>query len=93
MRLPTEASALQEYVESLLGKKLASSDLSVGRVKMTWLRSHFDTIRGDVDDVIVEKHYRAYNMDYFDSCIFADRSSAYAHLFFLTLLEDNGPDR
>ncbi|CAN1800546.1 Serine/threonine-protein phosphatase 7 long form homolog [Linum perenne] len=44
MRLPNEILALQEYVESLLGRKLVISNMSIGRVKMTWLRSHFDTI-------------------------------------------------
>ncbi|CAN1125288.1 Serine/threonine-protein phosphatase 7 long form homolog [Linum perenne] len=35
MRLPTEASALHEYVESLLGRKPTIFDLSASRVKMT----------------------------------------------------------
>ncbi|CAN1137113.1 Serine/threonine-protein phosphatase 7 long form homolog [Linum perenne] len=88
MRLTTEALVLQEYVESLLGRKHTISDLSVGRVKMTWLRSHFGTIKGDVDDVTVEKYCRAYIIDFFGSYIFIDPSGAYAHLFFLPLLED-----
>ncbi|CAN1798207.1 Protein MAIN-LIKE 2 [Linum perenne] len=79
---------LQKYVETLLGKKPDGADLSGGRVKMTWLRSHFGTIRGDADEETVEQHCRAYIMDFFGSCIFADLSGAYAHLFFLPLLED-----
>ncbi|CAN1192028.1 Protein MAIN-LIKE 2 [Linum perenne] len=55
---------------------------------MTWLRSHFGTIRGDADDQTIEQHCRAYIMDFFGSRIFADRSGSYAHLFFLPLLED-----
>ncbi|CAN1178697.1 hypothetical protein LINPERPRIM_LOCUS37033 [Linum perenne] len=88
MRLPTEASALQEYVGSLLGRKPTISDLSAGRVNLTWLRNHFGTIRGDADDVTVEKHCRADIIDFFGICIFADRSGSYVHLLFLPLLED-----
>ncbi|CAN1156411.1 Protein MAIN-LIKE 2 [Linum perenne] len=54
---------------------------------MTWLRSHFGTIRGDADDQTIEQHCRAYILDFFGSCIFADRSGSYTHLFFLPLLE------
>ncbi|CAN1314260.1 Protein MAINTENANCE OF MERISTEMS [Linum perenne] len=36
----------------------------------------------------IEQHCRAYILDFFGSCIFADRSGAYVHLFFLPLLED-----
>ncbi|CAN1159687.1 Serine/threonine-protein phosphatase 7 long form homolog, partial [Linum perenne] len=35
-RLSTVDSDLQTYVEELLGKKPSTSDLSAGRVKMTW---------------------------------------------------------
>ncbi|CAN1127227.1 Protein MAIN-LIKE 2 [Linum perenne] len=55
---------------------------------MTWLRNHFGTIRGDADPQTIEQHCRAYNMDFFGSCIFADRSGSHAPLFFLPLLED-----
>ncbi|CAN1172073.1 Serine/threonine-protein phosphatase 7 long form homolog [Linum perenne] len=48
-RLPTTESNLQNYVLELLGKKPSAADLSAGRVKMTWLRNHFGTIRGDAD--------------------------------------------
>ncbi|CAN1181097.1 Protein MAIN-LIKE 2 [Linum perenne] len=87
-RLPTEESDLQKYVLELIGKKPCSDDLSTGRVKMTWLRNHFGTIRGDADDQTIEQHCRAYILDFFGSCIFADRSGSYAHLIFLSLLED-----
>ncbi|CAN1187310.1 Serine/threonine-protein phosphatase 7 long form homolog [Linum perenne] len=87
-RLPTDEPELQKYVLDLLGKKPAGDDLFAGRVKMSWLRTHFGTIRGDADDQTIEQHCRAYIMDFFGSCIFADRSGAYAHLFFLPLLED-----
>ncbi|CAN1292258.1 hypothetical protein LINPERPRIM_LOCUS21482 [Linum perenne] len=55
---------------------------------MSWLRNHFGTIRGDADDVTVEQHFRSCIIDFFGSCIFANWSSAYEHLFFLPLLED-----
>ncbi|CAN1145669.1 Serine/threonine-protein phosphatase 7 long form homolog [Linum perenne] len=55
---------------------------------LTWPRKHFDTIRADADDVTIQQHYGAYILDFFDRCIFADRSGAYVHLFFLQLLED-----
>ncbi|CAN1825117.1 Protein MAIN-LIKE 2 [Linum perenne] len=55
---------------------------------MTWLRSHFSTIKADADDETVEQHCRAHILGFFGSCIFADRSGAYAHLFLLPLLED-----
>ncbi|CAN1769727.1 Protein MAIN-LIKE 2 [Linum perenne] len=55
---------------------------------MTWLRNHFGTIRGDVDPETIEQHCRAYILDFFGSCIFADRSGSHAPLFFLPLLED-----
>ncbi|CAN1194104.1 Serine/threonine-protein phosphatase 7 long form homolog [Linum perenne] len=54
MRLPNEAATLQAYVKILLGRKQEIVDLSTGRTKMTWLRSHFGTIRGDADDVTIE---------------------------------------
>ncbi|CAN1182142.1 hypothetical protein LINPERPRIM_LOCUS40697 [Linum perenne] len=55
---------------------------------MTWLRNHFGTIRGDADQETIEQHCRAYMLDFFGSCIFADRSGSHASLFFLPLLED-----
>ncbi|CAN1292152.1 Protein MAIN-LIKE 1 [Linum perenne] len=58
------------------------------RVKMTWLRNHFGTIRDDADQETIEQHCRAYILDFFGSCIFADRSGSHASLFFLPLLED-----
>ncbi|CAN1155896.1 Serine/threonine-protein phosphatase 7 long form homolog [Linum perenne] len=85
--LPTLESDLQNYVLELLRKK-PSDDLSAARVKMTWLRSHFGTIRGDADPQTIEQHCRAYILDFFGSCIFADRFRSHAHLFFLPLLED-----
>ncbi|CAN1837443.1 Serine/threonine-protein phosphatase 7 long form homolog [Linum perenne] len=87
-RIPTADSNLQNYVLDLLGKKPSTADLSAGRVKMTWLRSHFGTIREDADDETIEQHCRAYILDFFSSCIFADRSGSHASLFFLPLLED-----
>ncbi|CAN1185043.1 hypothetical protein LINPERHAP2_LOCUS37310 [Linum perenne] len=70
-RLPTVDSDLQQYVLELLGKKPSVGDLSVGRVKMTWLRNHFGTIRADADPQTIEQHCRAYILDFFSSCIFA----------------------
>ncbi|CAN1254406.1 Protein MAIN-LIKE 2 [Linum perenne] len=55
---------------------------------MTWLRNHFGTIRDDADQETIEQHCRAYILDFFGSCIFADRSGSHASLFFLPLLED-----
>ncbi|CAN1805332.1 Protein MAIN-LIKE 2 [Linum perenne] len=72
-RIPTVDSDLQIYVERLLGKKPSTADLSAGRVKMTWLRNHFGTIRDDADQETIEQHCRAYILDFFGSCIFADQ--------------------
>ncbi|CAN1156179.1 hypothetical protein LINPERPRIM_LOCUS20047 [Linum perenne] len=58
---------------------------------MTWLRSNFAYREGDIrDDDIVKIHQycRAYIIDFLGSCVFADRSGAYAHLSFLPLLAD-----
>ncbi|CAN1180906.1 Serine/threonine-protein phosphatase 7 long form homolog [Linum perenne] len=58
---------------------------------MTWLRSHFAYREGAIsdDDIqTIHQYCRAYIVDFFSSCIFADRSGAYAHLFMLPLLED-----
>ncbi|CAN1138825.1 Protein MAIN-LIKE 1 [Linum perenne] len=58
---------------------------------MTWLRSHFayrDGAISDDDIHTIHQYCRAYIVDFFDSCIFADRSGAYAHLFMLPLLEN-----
>ncbi|CAN1148383.1 Protein MAIN-LIKE 1, partial [Linum perenne] len=46
------------------------------------------TIRDDADQETIEQHCRAYILDFFGSCIFADRSGSHASLFFLPLLED-----
>ncbi|CAN1139336.1 Protein MAIN-LIKE 2 [Linum perenne] len=91
-RIPTVDSDLQIYVERLLGKKPSTADLSAGRVKMTWLRSHFGTIRDDADQETIEQHCRAYILDFFGSCIFADRSGSHASLFFLPLLSNPSRD-
>ncbi|CAN1146464.1 hypothetical protein LINPERPRIM_LOCUS6616 [Linum perenne] len=48
--IPTETEALQDYVQSLLGKRPATSDLSSGRIKMTWLRSNFSYVEGAISD-------------------------------------------
>ncbi|CAN1807446.1 Serine/threonine-protein phosphatase 7 long form homolog [Linum perenne] len=91
-RLPTVDSDLQTYVEELLGKKPSTADLSAGRVKMTCLRNHFGTIRGDADHETIEQHCRAYILDFFGSCIFADRSGSHTPLFFLPLLSSPSRD-
>ncbi|CAN1184595.1 hypothetical protein LINPERHAP2_LOCUS37065 [Linum perenne] len=49
---------------------------------MTWLRSHFAYREGAIsdDDIhTIHQYCRAYIVDFFGSCIFADRSGAYAH--------------
>ncbi|CAN1179297.1 Protein MAIN-LIKE 2 [Linum perenne] len=89
--IPTTNEDLAAYVGSLLGKTPATSDLNSGRIKMTWLRSNFAYREGDIgDDDIAKIHQycRAYIIDFLGSCVFADRSGAYAHLFFLPLLAD-----
>ncbi|CAN1777682.1 Protein MAIN-LIKE 2 [Linum perenne] len=89
--IPTDLDELCAYVESQLGKKPATSDVLLGRIKMTWLRSHFAYREGAIsdDDIhTIHQYCRAYIVDFFGSCIFADRSGAYAHLFMLPLLED-----
>ncbi|CAN1179319.1 Serine/threonine-protein phosphatase 7 long form homolog [Linum perenne] len=91
-RLSTSESDLQNYVLELLGKKPSAVNLSAGRVKMTWLRNHFGTIRGDADPQTIEQHCRAYILDFFDNCIFADRSGCHAPLFFLPLLSSPSRD-
>ncbi|CAN1149336.1 Serine/threonine-protein phosphatase 7 long form homolog [Linum perenne] len=82
VRISTEGLALATYLESLLGRKPTIFYQYSGRVKMTWLRNHFDTIRGD-DEVTIQKHCRAYIMDFFGSCIFVDRSGAYVRALVL----------
>ncbi|CAN1182879.1 Protein MAIN-LIKE 2, partial [Linum perenne] len=89
--IPSDVDELCAYVESQLGKKPAPSDVLSGRIKMTWLRSHFAYREGAIsdDDIqTIHQYCRAYIVDFFGSCIFADRSGAYAHLFMLPLLED-----
>ncbi|CAN1141418.1 hypothetical protein LINPERHAP2_LOCUS12487 [Linum perenne] len=89
--IPTEAEKLCDYVQNLLGKRSATSDLSSGRIKMTWLHTNFAYREGAIRDNDIEtihQYCRAYILDFFGSCIFADRSGAYAHLFFLPFLED-----
>ncbi|CAN1308141.1 Protein MAIN-LIKE 2 [Linum perenne] len=75
--IPTDLDELRDYVESQLGKKPATSDVLSGRIKMTWLRSHFAYREGAIsdDDIhIIHQYCRAYTVDFFGSCIFADRS-------------------
>ncbi|CAN1140507.1 Protein MAIN-LIKE 2 [Linum perenne] len=91
-RIPAVDSDLQIYVEQLLGKKPSTTNLSAGRVKMTWLRNHFGTIRDDADQETIEQHCRAYILDFFGSCIFADQSGSHASLFFLPLLSNPSRD-
>ncbi|CAN1779625.1 Protein MAIN-LIKE 2 [Linum perenne] len=89
--IPTDAAPLCEYVEKLLGKKPQTSDLNSGRIKMTWLRENFAYREGAIRDDDIEtihQYCRTYILDFFGSCIFADRSGAYAHLFYLPLLEE-----
>ncbi|CAN1242935.1 Protein MAIN-LIKE 2 [Linum perenne] len=90
--LPTVDSDLQQYVLEILGKKPSADDLSAGRVKMTWLHNHFGTIRADADPQTIEQHCQAYILDFFGSCIFADRSGSHAPLFFLQLLSSPSRD-
>ncbi|CAN1328548.1 Protein MAIN-LIKE 2 [Linum perenne] len=93
--IPTTNEELAAYVGSLLGKTPATSDLNSGRIKMTWLRSNFAYREGDIrdDDVAkIHQYCRAYIIDFLGSCVFADRSGAYAHLFFLPLLSGTTTD-
>ncbi|CAN1184257.1 Protein MAIN-LIKE 2 [Linum perenne] len=48
--IPSDVDELCAYVESQLGKKLAPSDVLSGRIKMTWLRSHFAYREGAISD-------------------------------------------
>ncbi|CAN1249161.1 Serine/threonine-protein phosphatase 7 long form homolog [Linum perenne] len=48
--IPTGTEPLQDYVERLLGKRPATSDLSSGRIKMSWLRSNFTYVEGAISD-------------------------------------------
>ncbi|CAN1331195.1 Serine/threonine-protein phosphatase 7 long form homolog [Linum perenne] len=89
--IPTDAEKLCDYVQNILGKRPDTFDLSSRRIKMTWLRTNFAYREGaisDDDTETIHQYCRAYILDFFGSCIFADRSGAYAHLFFLPLLED-----
>ncbi|CAN1847893.1 hypothetical protein LINPERHAP1_LOCUS38710 [Linum perenne] len=57
--------------------KEATSDLSSGRIKITFLHNNFsymeDAISND-DTVTIHQYCRAYILDFFGSCVFADRS-------------------
>ncbi|CAN1731967.1 Protein MAIN-LIKE 2, partial [Linum perenne] len=82
--IPSDVDELCAYVESQLGKKPAPSDVLSGRIKMTWLRSHFAYREGAIsdDDIqTIHQYCRAYIVDFFGSCIFADRSGAWAPWF------------
>ncbi|CAN1177639.1 Protein MAIN-LIKE 2 [Linum perenne] len=84
--IPTDAEN-----KNLLGKRPDTSDLSSRRIKMTWLCTNFAYREGaisDDDTKTIYQYCRAYILDFFGSCIFTDRSGAYAHLFFLPLLKD-----
>ncbi|CAN1851657.1 Protein MAIN-LIKE 2 [Linum perenne] len=75
----TDLDELCDYVESQLGKKPVTSDVLSGRIKMTWLRSHFAYREGAISDNdihTIHQYCRAYILDFFVSCIFADRSWA-----------------
>ncbi|CAN1801736.1 Protein MAIN-LIKE 2, partial [Linum perenne] len=77
--IPTDLDELCAYAESQLGKKPATSYVLSGRIKMTWLRSHFAYREGSIsdDDIhTIHQYCRAYIVDFFGSCIFADRSGA-----------------
>ncbi|CAN1193221.1 Serine/threonine-protein phosphatase 7 long form homolog [Linum perenne] len=78
--IPTETEKLQDYVQNLLGKRPSTTDLSSGRIKMTWFRSNFTYREGAIRDDDIEtihQHCRAYILDFFGSCVFADRSGAH----------------
>ncbi|CAN1309824.1 hypothetical protein LINPERPRIM_LOCUS27826 [Linum perenne] len=93
--IPTDAEQLCDYVQNLLGNRPATSDLSSGRIKMTWLRTNFAYHEGairDDDMETIHQYCRAYILDFFGSCIFTDRSGVYAHLFFLPLLSGTTSD-
>ncbi|CAN1176815.1 Protein MAIN-LIKE 2 [Linum perenne] len=82
---------LQNYVGRLIGKTPATSYLSSGRIKMSWLHSNFAYREGAIreDDIeTIHQYCWAYIVDFFGSCAFADLLGAYAHLFFLPLPED-----
>ncbi|CAN1141262.1 hypothetical protein LINPERPRIM_LOCUS25380 [Linum perenne] len=48
--IPTEAENVCDYVQNLLGKRPETSDLSSGRIKMTWLRTNFAYREGAIRD-------------------------------------------
>ncbi|CAN1216070.1 Protein MAIN-LIKE 1 [Linum perenne] len=58
---------------------------------MSWLRRNFTYVDGSIrdnDTVMIHQYCRAYIVDFFGICVFADCLGAYAHLFLLPLLED-----
>ncbi|CAN1309939.1 Serine/threonine-protein phosphatase 7 long form homolog [Linum perenne] len=54
--IPTESEKLQDYVQNLLEKRPTMSDLSSGRIKMTWLRSNFAYCKGAIRDDDIETY-------------------------------------
>ncbi|CAN1781992.1 Serine/threonine-protein phosphatase 7 long form homolog [Linum perenne] len=86
--IPTEAEKLQDYVQNLLGKRTNTSDLSSGRIKMTWLHTNFTYHQGAIRDDNIEtmhQYCRAYILEFFGSCIFADRSGASIYRGYLSV--------
>ncbi|CAN1762305.1 Protein MAIN-LIKE 1 [Linum perenne] len=82
--IPTDAAQLCDYVENLLGKKPETVDMNSGRIKMTWLREKSAYCEGAIRDDDIEtihQYCRAYILYFFSSCIFDDRSRAWAPWF------------
>ncbi|CAN1156865.1 Protein MAIN-LIKE 2 [Linum perenne] len=77
-----------ELVESQRRLPTVDSDMQNYVLELLGKKPSTGTIRGDADPETIEQHCRAYILDFFGRCIFADRSGSHAPLFFLPLLED-----
>ena len=89
--LPVTGSTYHDWIdlcERLLGVTPPDDEMRGGGLSMSWLSSYFHTIPPGADEIVLQRHARAYILRLIGGMLFPDKSGRYVHLMYLPLLED-----
>lgn len=97
LRLPVDGEAVicrgcpnwGQLCEQFLEVRPTYPDIKGSRVKLSWLKKHFNNVKEHAHSQLQLEHFtRAYILHLFGGWLFSDHSGIYASLRYLPLLED-----